>query len=213
MEKQIPSFTVLDPQSAGLTVVGLDLSLTGTGLAVIDLATGGLTTAVHKSPTPRDDFLGSHVQRHRDLVDGIVAQTLACNPALVVVEGLQFSVRGKDSSLTRRGFLWWAVAEGLVRGGAPVIEVAPPQIKQFATQKGNASKSEVVAAYAAAWPDAERGSNIEDRADAAFAAALGSAWLRLDKLPFTVTAPRRKALAKVQAPSIPPRLGETASAA
>ncbi|MGV0675679.1 hypothetical protein ABQE62_05735 [Mycolicibacterium fortuitum] len=203
----------LDPAFAGLTVIGLDLSLTGSALAVIDLVTGTLATAVHRSPAPKEDVLGAHVTRHRELVDGIVAQTLACGPALVVVEGLQFSVASKDSSLTRRGFLWWAVAEGLVRAGAPVLEVAPSQIKQLATGKGNASKAEVVAAYATAWPDATRGANVQDRADASFAAALGTAWLRRDVLPFKLTGPRRKALAKVGRPSIPPRLGDVPAAA
>lgn len=189
-------------------VVGLDLSLTGSAIAAISLTDGTLATAVHRSPAPASDSLGAHVQRHRELVHGIVAQTLACEPALVVIEGLQFSVKEKDSSLTRRGFLWWAVAEGLVLGGVPVIEVAPSQIKQFATGKGNASKSEVVAAYATAWPDATRGANVTDRADAAFAAALGVAWLRHETvLPFKITVPRRKALAKIR-PPIP-----TASAA
>lgn len=187
-------------------VIGLDLSLTGSAIAAISLDDGALATAVHKSPAPASDFLGAHVARHRELVDGIVAQTLACEPALVVVEGLQFSVKEKDSSLTRRGFLWWAVAEGLVRGGVPVIEVAPSQIKQFATQKGNASKAEVVAAYASAWPAATRGANVTDRADAAFAAALGVAWLRRGcVLPFKITVPRRKALAKIRAPVTMPR--------
>lgn len=187
-------------------VVGLDLSLTGSAIAAINLETGELATAVHRSPAPADDALGAHVTRHRELVDGIVAQTLACEPAVVVVEGLQFSVKEKDSSLTRRGFLWWAVAEGLVRGGAPVIEVAPSQIKQFATGKGNASKSEVVAAYATAWPAATRGPNVQDRADAAFAAALGVAWLRRGEvLPFKITVLRRKALAKIRAPVTTPR--------
>lgn len=195
-------------------MIGLDLSLTGSALAVIDLATGGLVTAVHRSPAPKDDALGAHVTRHRELVDGIVEQVIACNPAMAVVEGLQFSVASKDSSLTRRGFLWWAVAEGLVRAGVPVLEVAPSQIKQLATGKGNASKSEVVAAYAVAWPDATRGSNVEDRADASFAAALGVAWLRRDALlPFRITGARRKALAKVGSPSIPPRLGSESIAA
>lgn len=206
--------TPLDPHAAGRTVVGLDLSLTGSAIGVIDLDTGTLATAVHKSPAPKDDALGAHVTRHRELVDGIVEQVIACSPAMAVVEGLQFSVASKDSSLTRRGFLWWAVAEGLVRAGVPVLEVAPSQIKQLATGKGNASKSEVVAAYAVAWPDATRGSNVEDRADASFAAALGVAWLRRDALlPFRITGARRKALAKVGSPSIPPRLGSESIAA
>lgn len=196
----------LDPAAAGSCVVGLDLSLTGTGVAAIDLSSGGLSTAVHKSPSPADDSLGAHVNRHRDLADGIVAQVLAANPALVVVEGLQFSVREKDSSLTRRGFLWWAVVERLCNGGAPVVEVAPQLIKKMATGKGNAGKSEVVAAYAVAWPEAARGANIEDRADAAFAAALGAARLNRDVLPFRLTVKQRQAVHAVGASSIPPRL-------
>lgn len=196
----------LDPAAPGSCVVGLDLSLTGTGVAAIDLSSGVLSTAVHKSPTPADNNLGAHVNRHRDLVVGIVAQVLAANPALVVVEGLQFSVREKDSSLTRRGFLWWAVVEELCTGGAPVVEVAPQLIKKLATGKGNAGKSEVVAAYAVAWPEAARGANIEDRADAAFAAALGAARLDRDVLPFRLTVKQREAVHTVGAASIPPRL-------
>jgi Holliday junction resolvasome RuvABC endonuclease subunit len=167
--------TTLDPTAAGITVIGLDLSLTGAGLAVIDLHSGSLTAAVHRSPAPKQDVLGGHVARHRELIDGLVTQALACDPVPVVIEGLQFSVASKDGSLTRRGFLWWAVAEGLVAGGAPVLEVAPSQIKQLATGKGNAGKAEVVAAYATVWPDATRVSNVEDRADASFAAGFGTA--------------------------------------
>ena len=44
------------------------------------------------------------------------------------------------------------------------------------------------------------------RADAAFAAALGAAYLRSPLLPFKVTGKRRQALAKVTAPSAPPRI-------
>lgn len=204
--------TLLNPTTAGRAVVGLDLSLTGAGIASLDLVTGALSTAVHRSPAPKVDTLGAHVQRHRALVDGLVQQTIACDPALVVVEGLRFSVSAQDSSLSRRGFLWWAVAEGLVNAGAPVLEVTPSQIKQLATGKGNASKNMIVAEYALRWPDATRDKNVEDRADAAFAAALGVAYLRAPVLPFKVTGTRRKALAKLPAPSIPPRIAAAEAA-
>lgn len=198
--------TALDPTIPGRTVVGLDLSLTGAGVAAIDLVTGALSTAVHRSPAPKSDVLTAHVHRHRALVDGLVQQTLACNPALVVVEGLRFSVSAQDSSLSRRGFLWWAVVEGLVAAGAPVLEVTPSQIKMLATGNGGASKDMVVAEYALRWPQAVRDKNVQDRADAAFAASLGAAYLRVPVLPFQVTGKRRKALAKIAAPSIPPRI-------
>lgn len=203
---------VLNPATRGRFSVGLDVSLTGTGLAALDICTGDLFTAVHASPTPADDALSAHVNRHRDLADGIVNQVLAADPAIVVVEDLQFSVKEKDSSLTRRGFLWWAVVEGLCRGGAPVVRVAPQLIKQLATGKGNASKSEVAAAYAVAWPDAERGKNIEDRADASFAAALGAARIDCDVLPFKLSVKQRKAVHAVGASTIPPRVGTSAAA-
>lgn len=172
-------------------MVGLDLSLTATGIAAIDVTSGELSTAIHASAPPAEDALGGHVRRHRELVDGVVAQVVGADPVLAVVEGLQFSVKEKDSSLTRRGFLWWAVVEGLCAAGVPVMQAAPTQIKQLAVGRGNAGKPEVVAAYATAWPDAIRGSHIEDRADAAFAAALGAAWIGGVPLPFKLTDARR----------------------
>jgi crossover junction endodeoxyribonuclease RuvC len=201
----MPTPTVLDPAAAGETVIGLDLSLTATGVAAINLATAALSTAVHESVAPAVDTLNAHTLRHRALADGVVSQVVATNPALAVVEGLQFSVKEKDSSLTRRGFLWWAVIEGLCAAGVPIIEAAPSQIKQIATGRGNAGKDEMVAAYVTAWPHAERGPNIRDRADAAFAAALGIAWLGVVELPFNLTVARRKPLGRLARPSLPPR--------
>jgi len=196
---------ILDPAAAGQSVIGLDLSLTGTGVAAIDVATAALSTAVHASPPPASDSLAGHAARHRSLADGIVAQVVAADPALAVIEGLQFSVKMRDSSLTRRGFLWWAVVEGLCDAGVPLMEVTPQQIKQFATGKGNASKSEMVAAYAKAWPDAPLGRNVEDRADAALAAALGAAWVGVEGLPQSETAVRKKLIAKLPVPTVPAR--------
>ncbi|MFA5707544.1 hypothetical protein [Mycolicibacterium sp.] len=196
---------VLDAGTAGRNVIGLDLSLTGTGVAAFALETGALSTAVHRSPAPASDSISAHAARHRALVDGIVTQVVAADPALAVVEGLKFSVRDKDSSLARRGFLWWAVIEGLCASGVPVMEITTSQLKQFATGRGNAGKSEVVAAYAIAWPEAARGSNVEDRADATFAAALGATWLGVPGLPLSKTAVRTKLLARLPTPTLPPR--------
>lgn len=196
----------LDPTRSGAHVLGLDLSLTGSGIAAIDVCTGALSTAVHGSPPPAVDMLSAHVARHTALADGIITQVIAADPALVVVEGLQFSVKGKDSSVARRGFLWWSVTAGLCMAGVPVMEVTPQQIKQFATGRGNSSKSQVVAAYALAWPHATRDKNVEDRADASFAAALGAAWLGVSGLPISKTVARIKVLSKLPEPTLPPRL-------
>jgi crossover junction endodeoxyribonuclease RuvC len=202
---------VLDPDAPGFTVIGLDLSLTGTGVAAITVDTAALTTAVHSSPPPAADTHAAHTARHRQLVDGIVNQVVAADPVLVVIEGLQFSVRMRDSSLTRRGFCWWAVVEGLCAAGAPLLEVTPQQIKLFATGKGNASKSEVVGAYAKSWPDAPMGRNVEDRADAAAAAALGAAYVGVSGLPQSMTVARQKLIAKLPTPTLPPRFRRPAA--
>ena len=196
---------VLSPAMAGSCVVGLDLSLTGTGVAAIAVDAATLSTAIHASPPPATNSLAAHAARHRLLADGIITQVVSTDPVLAVIEGLQFSVKMRDSSLTRRGFLWWAVVEGLCEAGVPLMEVTPQQIKQFATGKGNASKSEMVAAYAKAWPDAPLGRNVEDRADAAHAAALGAAWVGVEGLPQSETTVRKKLIAKLPVPTVPAR--------
>lgn len=195
------------------SVIGLDLSLTGTGIAAIDVHTAELSTAVHSSLPPAVDTLAGHAARHRMLVDAIVAQVVAADPVLAVIEGMQFSVKMRDSSTARRGFLWWSVVEGLCAAGVPVMEVTPQQIKQFATGKGNASKSEMVAVYGRSWPDAELGRNVEDRADAALAASLGAAWVGVQGLPQSITAVRAKLLAKLPAPTFPVQAERAAGAA
>ena len=57
------------------------------------------------------------------------------------------------------------------------------------------------------------GRNCEDRADTAHAAALGAALLGVDGLPQTMTAVRKKLLAKLPAPTLPPRMPAPAGAA
>lgn len=187
----------------GASVIGLDLSLTGTGVAAIAVDTAQLSTAVHSSPPPAVDTVAGHAARHRQLVDGIVGQVLGADPVLVLVEGMQFSVNARDSSLARRGFVWWSVVEQLCAAGIPVMEVTPGQIKQWATGRGSASKAEMVAAYARAWPTAPMGRNVEDRADAAAAAALGAAYVGVAGLPQSMTAVRAKLLSKLPAPTLP----------
>lgn len=72
--------TVLNPTAAGACVIGLDLSLTGTGIAAIDAATAALSTAVHASAPPAINNLAGHTSRHRRLADGIVGQVVAADP-------------------------------------------------------------------------------------------------------------------------------------
>ena len=61
--------------------------------------------------------------------------------------------------------------------------------------------------------DAALGRNVEDRADAAHAAALGAAWLGVDGLPQSITVVRTKLLSKLPAPTLPARVAATAGAA
>ncbi|KXO90904.1 Uncharacterised protein (plasmid) [Tsukamurella tyrosinosolvens] len=196
----------LDPTVPGRTAVGIDPSLTGAGIAAIDLADGTLQTAVHSSPAPEDKGIAGHVARHSQLVHGILRQVLACDPALVVMEDFSFTVEGADTSSGRRSYVWWALADGMYRLGIPMVTAVPSQIKVMATNNGNASKGEMVAAYASTWPDAERGPNIEDRADSAWAAVVAGALLRSPHVPVTLTVKRRKTLAKLAPPTLTPRI-------
>lgn len=164
-------------------VVGLDLSLTSTGIAALDVGGGALFTHAVRSKGTKADRLPQNTARLRDLAGRITAAVRRVDPDLVVVESALFSSH-QDSSAHRRAGLWWLVVDTL-DAAYPVVAAAPTTVKKFATGKGNADKSAVLLAVARRWgedvlPDA-RG----DRADAAVLAALGAYRLGGASLPVT----------------------------
>lgn len=122
----------LEPAPTAVTkvalVVGLDLSMTGTGIAWWD----GTTTTLHPK-TKGDDRLVE-----------ITDHLMAIVADLVVIEDLPLSAR--SAGIT--GMVHGAVRAMLKRCGIPYATVPPATLKKYATGRGNADKPAMaVAAY------------------------------------------------------------------
>lgn len=132
-------------------VIGLDLSLTSTGVAYGDRTTTVLTAA--KGPERLDHML--------NVVMDIVAA--AADP-FVVVEGYSFSSRNTHAHAL--GELGGVIRHGLWKADVPYVDVPPTCRAKFATGKGNAGKAEVVSAVSARTGIIWSGKGAEDQCDA-----------------------------------------------
>jgi crossover junction endodeoxyribonuclease RuvC len=149
------------------TVVGLDLSLTSTGFAILTDTGAELSTRRSTAATT----LRGRYHRLARLTTLIVDD---CDrAALVVVEGPSHG-QGRQAGQHDRAGLWWLVVRQLHALGYDVAEVPPACRARYATGKGNAGKAAVVAAVARRYPWADlTGTGAEDKADALLLAAMG----------------------------------------
>lgn len=163
-----------------MKVLGIDLSLTGTGLA----GDGWADTVVPPGPPVRNaawrrlsaqEKLWATVQyRHQRLafvLGAIRDRYIAVAPDLVVLEGLSYDSFDTDRQLAG---LAWSVRQSLWRLSIPYATVPPSCLKQFATGRGDASKPMVLAAVAERFPWFDGDDNA---ADATVLMAMGYAAL------------------------------------
>lgn len=160
-------------------VLGLDLSLTATGLALIDTPGGAVVDTWTHGTKPGSTTLGGRLYRLADIVHQI---TCLDDVELAVVEGPSLGQRAQAGTFERAG-LWWLAIAGLIERGVRVVEVPPSTLKRYATGKGNASKDAVLLAVARRYPHVDVQSN--DEADALVLAAMGARHLGspIDDLP------------------------------
>jgi crossover junction endodeoxyribonuclease RuvC len=152
-------------------VVGLDLSLTGTGVAII--GHNGVSTGLIKSKGKKGDSLASRRERLKKIVHEI-SMLIPAN-SLVVVEQPAYSQTG--GSHHDRSGLWWLVVELAIDWGWTVVEITPGGVKKYATGSGNASKDTVLAAVVKRYLDIDVTDN--NVADALTLAAMGARSLGL----------------------------------
>lgn len=159
----------MTPGLALPVVVGLDLSLTGTGLATNTGLVGCIGNKGKKDAT-----YSEREMRIRGLAGQIVkwVDALETTPVLCVIEGPSYgSVSGHQWD---RAGLWWRVVGALYDAACPVVVVAPSTRAMYATGKGNAGKAQIVEAvtrrWGTVWPDL----GSDDVADACVLAAMGS---------------------------------------
>lgn len=117
-----------------MRVIGLDLSLTATGIAT-DTGTSTITT-------PKLDGM-ERLDRLRSLI-----RVAAQDAHLVIIEGYAYGA-GRSGGTTHShalGELGGVIRLDLYDRGIPHVDIPPATLKKYATGKGNASKAEILAA-------------------------------------------------------------------
>jgi len=155
-------------------VIGIDLSLTSTGVADID--DEGIRLHRIQSKGSKDATLLQRLDRAQTIVDSIgsvIGARGLREPGLFVVEGPSYgSITGSQHD---RSGLWWLLVSFLLggfEGRWRVAEVPPTTRARYATGRGNAAKDEVLAAVVRRYPEVEVTGN--DTADSLVLAAMGA---------------------------------------
>jgi crossover junction endodeoxyribonuclease RuvC len=114
-----------------MKLIGLDLSLTATGVAV------GESVVVIKTKT-------TGVERLNDIRSQLRKEIGRFNPKVAIIEGYAFGAH--DRGARSIGELGGVVRLMLADYKIKFVEVPPASLKKFATGKGNADKDNVLAA-------------------------------------------------------------------
>lgn len=198
-------------------VVGLDPSLTSTGIAVLRDGIPVMLHSLGHKGSDADSYLvrGRRIVSQAHAVVNAVALKLApvqtageLIPAdwskidLALIEGPSYGSQYGDQ--WDRAGLWWGIFSALAAKKVPIAVVSPKTRAKWATGKdvegnGNSKKPVVFAAVKDEWADVRAHIRNDDVADALVMAAMGAAWLG-DPLPIQVHKWRVKGLESVAWP-------------
>lgn len=114
-------------------IIGIDLSLRATGMAVWNESSGLSLFLIEssKADMERLDDIFRHI---KDLIPDPTS--------LVLIEGL--ALMSKNGKANERAGLWYMVAHWLWKRQQPYLAVAPARAKKFLTGRGNAKKDEIL---------------------------------------------------------------------
>ena len=175
------------------TVIGIDASLTGTGIARITLDPFTIATHTISSAGKKGATLDQRATRLRKLRDTIIDHATPAD--LAIIEGPSYA--SNTGSMWDRAAHWWNLVSTLHHLGVPVVEVAPARAKKFAADNGNADKTAVAAAMTRLWGDQVTPGN-DNEFDALALATIGAIHLApRDALPITILERHRHVVAGI----------------
>jgi len=179
-------------------VIGLDTSLTATGIAS---SNGWCEVIGYKRPKSKDPGITQlpHPERLAAMKDLLaqVRKAIGC-PDLAVMELPAPSRSGGGAH--ERGWFWWEIYHYLTSSYIPVGLLTPNQRGLYATGKGQAGKGAVVDAVARRFPNWATDGD-DNAADAVVLMAAGRDWLGAPITPMPQT--HRAALTKAVWPTLP----------
>lgn len=181
-------------------VIGLDVSLTGTGIADITIdATNDthITTHTVTSSGRKGATLTDRISRIRKLRNAICDRIVIAD--LIVVEAPAFA--SSTGQVWDRAGLWHHVMAVVDTRGIPYVEVAPQKPKKFATGKGNADKTAVAAGITKLWGDRANPGN-DNEFDALTLATMGAIHACGRALPITILERHREVVAGIEWPAL-----------
>ncbi|AEQ21075.1 RuvC-like resolvase superfamily protein [Rhodococcus phage E3] len=153
-----------------MKVVGIDPSLTKTGIALLG-GDHGKFMKVGSVGSVTTDSWDLRYRRLEGLADRVVQQAVYDHawPHLVVMEGPAYDTKGVGKFDS--GGLWWLIYGLLKSNGADILIVTPKQRAKYATGNGNSHKDIVVTDAVRRYPQYDFRGN--DEADALILAAIG----------------------------------------
>lgn len=160
-----------------MRVVGLDLSLTGSGVAIIQTWQNGnrsVDLSEYSAPKPKVETPATRAHRLRSIASQVYPDCRGAD--LVAIEDLYMGA-GTGAQLDRAG-LWWIIVNSLCAQGIPVAVVTNNHLKMYATGKGagkGTDKDHVLAAVIKRYPTVDVTSN--NTADALVLAAMAARYL------------------------------------
>jgi len=177
-------------------IVGIDLSLTGTGLAELmadpyhGLVNWSAKTKVVTSQPPKESSLENDFHRQTAITVPVLAWALGTETLmdngfeypdradLVVIEAL-FNSKTNAGMLIERAGLWWRIVGSLICYGIPVVVANQSQAKKFFTGNGGSDKAAVAMAAARLYPQWTPSTvkNTNDEADGLSHASIGACLL------------------------------------
>lgn len=126
-------------QSRGKIILGVDTSLRGTGIGVVEYAGSSFRCVeVQRLKMPAKLRVSECLRRIRE---GIAAVVERCNPVAASIEGA-FYFKNAGTAMTL-GQARGVVIEACAARGVPVYEYAPRRVKQSVTGFGAADKTQV----------------------------------------------------------------------
>ena len=157
-------------------VLGIDPSLTATGLCWIDIDEhngfwAGEVSTVGAPPPGKDRSHRAMSRRVSALMELINNAVYNCD--LIAIESMAYSAKGATAYVLP--WVWGRVIDLAEHYSIPVLVVGTSQVKKYATGKGNADKDQVLAAAIRRFPGLKITNNNEG--DAAIIASVGCRYL------------------------------------